>query len=500
MAWTSEYTHGYATTPITTVTIPGPPAHSHHPATKGLLMPDPTRGPRVLPEYPLESLAEYVAIGGGGALEKFRTLGPDGVIAELTRAGLRGRGGAGFPTGTKWRSIRNGGGRHHYAVCNASEGEPGTFKDRALMRANPYQIIEGLVLATRTVGAIESFIAVKESFHTETERLIGAITEFQEAGWLEGITIAIAEGPEEYLLGEEKALLEVIEGNPPLPRWLPPYLHGLYATVPQLGWESADPEPGHHGPHLANPTLVNNAGTLAHAAWIIAHGADAFRSFGTEESPGTLVCTVIGDVAYPDVVEVEMGTSLRDLLDRCGGPLEGRTIKAVFPGVANAVLTGDALDTPLTYEDMAAIGSGLGAGGFIVYDDTACMVKVAATLSRFLYVESCGQCLPCKLGTGHITEALERIRDHKGSTQDVDIIVERLHVVADANRCFLPVQEQHLISSVLDAFPEEIEAHLDGACLATNREIPTPKLVDLVDGVATYDPMQDRKQPDWTYR
>lgn len=463
-------------------------------------MPEHKSLPRVLPDQPLTSLSDYVQIGGGGALEKIQSLTADQVIEELTRAGLRGRGGAGFPTGTKWRSIRNGGGQHHYAVCNASEGEPGTFKDRALMRSNPYQIIEGLVVATRTVGAIESFIAVKESFRIETERLIGAITEFQEAGWLDGITMTIVEGPEEYLLGEEKALLEVIEGNPPLPRWLPPYLHGLYATVPQLGWQAADSEPGHSGQHLANPTLVNNAETLSQAAWILAHGADAFRSLGTEESPGTLVCTVIGDIVYPDVFEVEMGTSLRDVLDRCGGPLPGRSIKAVFPGVANAVLPAAALDTPVTHEDMAAVGSGLGAGGFIVYDDTACMVEVAATLSRFLYVESCGQCLPCKLGTGHITEALERIRDHSGSVRDVDIIAERLHVVADANRCYLPVQEQSLISSILDAFPDEIAAHLDGVCPASNRKIPTPKLIDLVDGVATYDPRQEHKQPDWTYK
>lgn len=159
-----------------------------------------------------------------------------------------------------------------------------------------------------------------------------------------------------------------------------------------------------------------------------------------------------------------------------------------------------ALDTPLTYEDMENVGSGLGAGGFIVYDDSACMVEVAVTLSRFLYVESCGQCLPCKLGTGHITEALERIRDGVGSDRDLGIIEERLRIVADANRCYLPVQEQNLISSILGLYPEDIAEHLDGRCPAQGRAIPTPKLTDITDGVASFDERQELKQPDWTYR
>jgi NADH:ubiquinone oxidoreductase subunit F (NADH-binding) len=458
----------------------------------------PTRW-RVLPERRIESIADYASFGGGRGLARSRDLTGDEVIAELTRAGLRGRGGAGFPTGAKWRSILRGGGQHHYAVCNAAEGEPGTFKDRALIRSNPYQVIEGLVIAARTVGASEAFLGIKESFQIEIGRLTEAIAEFEEAGWLDGLGITVVAGPEEYLLGEEKALLEVIEGNEPLPRWLPPYLHGLFATAPQLGWEAHEPEPGHVGAHMSNPTLVNNAETLAQAAWILSHGADEFRAAGTEESPGTLVCTVVGDVVHPDVFELDMGSSLRQAIDRAGGARPGRMIKAVVPGVANAVLTSENLGTPLTYEDMQAVGSGLGAAGFIVYDDSACMVEVATTLSNFLYVESCGQCLPCKLGTGHITRALVRIRDGSGSETELDEIEERLRIVADANRCYLPVQEQNLISSVLRLFPDDVAAHLEGGCLAGNRAIPTPKIVDLVDGVVTYDERQERKRPDWTY-
>ena len=455
---------------------------------------------RVLPDQVLSSLSDYLDIGGGKALAWARNVTADRVIDELTRAGLRGRGGAGFPTGVKWRSILTGGGRHHYAVCNAAEGEPGTFKDRALIRANPYQVLEGLIVAARTVGASEAFIAVKESFRPAWQRLTDAIAEIDAAGWLDGLGVTLVAGPEEYLFGEEKALLEVIEGNDPLPRWLPPYLHGLYVNAPQLGWQAHDPEGGHVGEHVANPTLVNNAETLAQAAWIISHGADEFRSTGTEQSPGTIVCTVVGDVVRPAVLEVSMGTPLQEVLQRCGGPRPGRKIKAVIPGVANAALPAGSLATPLTFEDMEAAGSGLGAAGFIVYDDTACMVDVTATLSRFLYVESCGQCLPCKLGTGHITGALERIRDGSGSGADVDVIAERLRIVADGNRCYLPVQEQNLVASLLRLYPEDVTAHLEGTCTSHRGRIPTPNIVDLVEGVVTYDDRQEHKQPDWTYR
>jgi NADH-quinone oxidoreductase subunit F len=225
----------------------------------------------------------------------------------------------------------------------------------------------------------------------------------------------------------------------------------------------------------------------------------AFRSLGTETSPGTVVCTVVGDVDAPGVSEVPMGTPLSEVLARHGGPRPGRTVKAVLPGVANPVLTAAALDTPLTYEHLEQAGSGLGAAGFIVYDDTACMVEVATMLSRFLYVESCGQCPPCKLGTGAITTALEAIRDGSGTDAELATIQERLRTVTDSNRCYLPVQEQVLIASLLRAFPEDFAAHLDGRCPSQRAEVPVPKVVDLADGQVTYDPAQARKRPDWTY-
>lgn len=471
--------------------------------------------PRLLFDPPLASLDEYIASGGGVGLGRAVTLDAAGVIALIDTAGLRGRGGAGFPAARKWRSVVGDGVGTRYAVANAAEGEPGTFKDRALIRANPYAVVEGLAIAAHTVGAARSFIALKTSFATEIQLLQRALDEMGAAGWLDPSTVTIVAGPEEYLFGEEKALLEVIEGNEPLPRWLPPYLHGLFVAAPQLGWqaherapgrgtaktnsESDDPSAGDPTRGGANPTLVNNAETLAHVAWILGHGADEFRKLGTAESAGSLLCTVVGDVAKPGVFEVPMGTPLREVLERAGGALPGRTVKAIFPGVANAVLTAGQLDVVLSYESLGDVGSGLGAGGFIVYDDSACMVEVAAMLSRFLYVESCGQCPPCKIGSGDITAALDRIRTGTGQDSDLGLIEERLRIVTDGNRCYLPVQERIVVSSILRSFPDDFAAHLEGGCPSRRGHLQTPKIADIADATVTYDAHQDLKRPDWTY-
>jgi NADH:ubiquinone oxidoreductase subunit F (NADH-binding) len=454
---------------------------------------------RLLPPTPFTSLGDYLAAGGGRGLEGARAIGPAAVVDEIATAGLRGRGGAGFPTGTKWRSVARGGGARRYAVANGAEGEPGTFKDRALLRANPYAVLEGLLVSAEAVGALETYVALKASFRPELAALQRALTEVEEAGWLRDRTVTVVTGPEEYLFGEEKALLEVIEGNDPLPRWLPPYMHGLFATAPQLGWESAEAELGTTGGEESNPTLVNNVETLAQAAWILNHGADAFRSLGTAASPGTVLCTVVGDVVRPGVVEVAMGTPLAEVIAHCGGTAEGRTAKAVLAGIAAGVLPASRLGTPLTYEDLEAAGSGLGAGGFVVYDDSACMVEVACTLSRFLWVESCGQCPPCKLGTGAITGILERLRVGRADEDDLGQIEKRLRFVADGNRCFLPVQEQLVIASILREFPEDVAAHLEGWCPSERTHVPPPKILDLAGGVVTWDARQERKRPDWTY-
>jgi NADH:ubiquinone oxidoreductase subunit F (NADH-binding) len=454
----------------------------------------------LLPSTPITSLDAYLAtdVGGVGVATAQR-LGPRATIDAVAAAGLRGRGGGGFPTGRKWAGIADQTGTRRYLVCNGAEGEPGTFKDRALLRANPYQVVEGVIIAAFTIGADEAFICLKASFEREIAAVTRAVQEFQAAGICADCTVNIVSGPDEYLFGEEKAMLEVIEGKPPLPRWFPPYEHGLFAASPQEGWEA-----GPHGTHRRsdepNPTLVNNVETLANVPHIHARGADWFRSTGTAESPGTIIATVVGDVVAPDVGEVALGTSLAAVIDAVGsGVAPGRTVKAVFSGVANPVVTAAQLGTPVSYEGFAAVGSGMGAAGFIVHDDTACMVDAAYRFSRFLYIESCGQCPPCKMGSGEITERLERIETGAGDDRDLGIIGHWLERVTDGNRCYLAVEEQRVVSSVLRAFPEEFAEHIEQHRCPRPARRPMPKLVDLADGAASYDESFWRKRPDWTY-
>jgi NADH-quinone oxidoreductase subunit F len=454
----------------------------------------------LLPDIPFRSWTDYErAHGGGTGIDAARALGPDGVIDELAAAGLRGRGGAGFPAGRKWASIRAGGAEvgDRYVVANGAEGEPGTFKDRALMARNPYQVLEGLQIAAETIGALHAFVGVKQSFTAQIGALERAATEMTAAGVLGSIPVSIVTGPEEYLFGEETGLLEVVEGNDPLPREIPPYLMGLFATTPPVGWSAGAPvEDELTG---SNPTLVTNVETLANVPPILARGAAWYRTRGTTESPGTVLVTVVGDVERAGVAEVDLGTPLSAVIEQVGGgPRPGRRVKAILSGVANPVLTAADLDTPLSYEAMAAIGSGLGACGFIVYDDTTDMVAVARMVSRFLFVESCGQCPACKFGTGEVTAYLDTIAKGGGSRREIELIGARLQTVTDANRCYLGTQEQLVISSLLRAFPEDFVAHLEGADPAPR--LPVPKLVDLADGIATYDDRQSHKQPDWTYR
>jgi NADH:ubiquinone oxidoreductase subunit F (NADH-binding) len=458
----------------------------------------------LLPDRPIGSIDEWLATEVGGlGVERAQAMGPAATIDVMQRSGLRGRGGAGFPTGRKWASVA-GAGRGagtRYLVCNAAEGEPATFKDRALMRANPYQLVEGMIIAAFAVGAAEAFICLKASFEREIAAVTRAVEEFQRAGICEDCQVTVVSGPEEYLFGEEKAMLEVIEGKPPLPRLLAPYEHGLFATGPQEGWEAVGGRPARPGWEASNPTLVNNAETLSNVPHILARGPDWFRSMGTSESPGTIVCTMVGDVVAPDVGELEMGTPLGDAIDAVGSGMgAGRRMKAAFSGVANPVLTADALGVGLSYEAMQRAGSGLGAAGFFVLDDTACMVNAALLISRFLYVESCGQCPPCKLGSEDITGRLERIEAGIGDELDIEQMQGWLVRVTDGARCYLATQEQRVVASVLERFPEEIVAHIEGERCPRPRPLLLPKLVDLADGRAVYDERQARKQPDWTYR
>jgi NADH-quinone oxidoreductase subunit F len=454
----------------------------------------------LLADPPVADVADYTGRRGGGeALARARALGPGGTIQEVTLSGLRGRGGGGFPTGLKWSGLRSDeASGNRYVVCNGADGEPGTFKDRPILRADPYQVIEGLAVAAYAVGAAGAFICVKEKYTTEVERLRRALAEMADAGLAGGVPISLVTGPEHYLFGEEKAMLQVIEGDAPLPRLFPPYVHGLYATGPQMGWSA---RPGVDGPdaEASNPTVVNNVETLATVTQVLRRGPEWHRSLGTEASPGLTIATVVGDVVRPGVAEVEMGTPLRQVIEQVGGGVaEGRTIRAVFSGVANGVLRDGQLDAPMSYEGLEGAGGGLGSAGFIVYDDTADLVTVARMISRFLYVESCGQCPACKFGTGEITAYLERVDAGTGTETDIERIGARLQTVTDGNRCYLPVEEQIVISSILRQFPEDVAIALEGGP-RFDRSYPFPLVADIADGTVTYDPSPEHKQPDWTY-
>jgi len=427
----------------------------------------------LLPKTPFTSFAEYRNAGGGEALNLARERGNDWVLDTLERSGLRGRGGAGFPIARKWRSILDGGPRlgDRYAVANGAEGEPGTFKDRPLLRANPYQVIEGLAVACHVVGAREAFIGVKSSFTPEIEALERALKEMAAAGALCDAPITLIGGPEDYLFGEETGLLEVIEGNDALPRWLPPYLHGLFATTPQEGWSATSHQIEDADRVGSNPTLANNVETLANVPLILRNGVDWYRGIGTAETPGSMICTVVGDVEHPGYAEIEPGAPLREVIEQIGGGVRGgRQVKAVLSGVANPVITD--VDTPVSYVGMRAHGSGLGAAGFIVYDETRSMLSVARMVSNFLYVESCGQCRSCKFGCGEITRRLDHIAGTGGTETDFEVIRERLRTVTDQTRCFLAEQEQRVISSLLVTFPADFAS-------PTAETLPVPRVSNL---------------------
>jgi NADH:ubiquinone oxidoreductase subunit F (NADH-binding) len=455
---------------------------------------------RVLPAETVDSLPAYIAGGGGRGLEVARKLGPAGIIDEVAASGLRGRGGGGFPTGKKWRTVAGfaSAALPSTVVVNGAEGEPGTFKDRALMRANPYAIIEGALIAALAVDADRVVIAIKSSFARERATLERAIGEVVAEGWSEHARLAVAQGPSEYLFGEETGLLEVLDGRPPFPRLAPPFRHG----VDEFGPDPDEPagtrmaEPGLAG---APPTLVNNVETMANVAPLLAEGADWFRFFGTEESPGTIVCTVSGATMRHGVAEFALGTPLEEIVDGIGGgPRPGRHIVAAMSGVANPLVPADQFATPTTYEDLARIGSGLGAAGFIVFDDDTDFAAVAAGVSRFLAVESCGQCTPCKQDGLAIAGALTRVCQSDTDRGDLELIADRLATVADEARCFLAHQHQRVLQSMQRLFPDALQQHLDPGRPPVRPEAIVP-ILDLNGERFEVDLRELDKNADWTF-
>jgi NADH:ubiquinone oxidoreductase subunit F (NADH-binding) len=413
---------------------------------------------RLLPSPAVTSIDDYLERRDGGiGLATAQDIGPAATLELVEASGLRGRGGGGFPTGRKWRTVAEQPGPRH-VVINAAEGEPGTFKDRALIRADPYQLVEGALIAALTVNAETVHIALKRSFTEERAALLRAVTEMQDAGICRDCPIVLVEGPADYLFGEETGLLEVIEGRAARPRLFPPYLHGLFAGDIQTGWEGSDPPSTG-----AHPTVVNNAETIAHVSHILREGADWFRSVGTPTTPGTTIATVVGQVVRPGCAEFPMGTPLSEVIEVAGGGVApGRSVKAVASGVANPVLPGEAIDAPLGFDELTAAGGGLGSAGFIVLDDTACMVEAARIFSAFLARESCGQCPMCINGSAEITERLVRLEAGEPRRDDLEELDAWLDKVTDGNRCFLAVEEQLVVRSILARFPDEVAAHAAG--------------------------------------
>jgi NADH-quinone oxidoreductase subunit F len=461
---------------------------------------------RVLPLAPVPSLAAYLDAGGGRALVASRRVDPATLIDVVDAAGLRGRGGAGFPTGRKWRTVAANctPTRAATVVVNGAEGEPGCFKDRTIMRVDPYRILEGALVAARAVGADTVVFALKRIFEPELERIRSAVAEAENAGWFDGLAVDVFAGPSEYLYGEETGLLEAIDGRYPFPRVAPPYRRGVDEVLATAGEVEANsssaaqvllagPDNEAQGP----PTLVDNAETLANVAGIIADGADWFRSIGTDASPGTIVCTVSGAAPRHGVAEFAMGTPLREVLETVGR-VDTANVLAVMVGVSSPLLRPEDLDLPLAYEAFAEAGTGLGTAGFIVLDATVDLAAVAAGVARFLAVESCGQCTPCKQDGRVIADELATLVGTRPHEIDLTTVRKRLDTVADGARCNLASQQQAVVGSVLARFPDAVGAHLEHTTEPATVVSIAP-IVDIVDGVAVLDEHQARKQPDWTF-
>lgn len=430
-------------------------------------------------EAPVLTLRDYLVRGGFQALRKALGMPRPRIIDEIKKSGLRGRGGAGFPAGIKWEGVLKQDTGFHglpavkYLCCNMAEGEPGTFKDRYIVRKNPYQLFEGMAIASYAIGAAKAYIATKEIFVKEIPILRRALKECLAGGFLgenvlgSGVEIPleIVLGPDSYLFGEDRALLEVLEGKPAWPRTkgIIPVLFGLYGQ----------------------PTVVNNVETLCHVTHIIAKGADWFRSIGSPDTPGTTCITLSGDVNRPGIYEVPTGTTLKSVINELGGGPKGKRVKAVFSGPTNAVITEDRLDTPLDFGSMKKMGSGLGSGGFIVYDETACILKAGLNFSRFLALESCGQCPSCKSGTARITRRLERLEGGQGTPEDMEVIAQECRAIKGQGHCFLVTEEAVNISSILLHFTDEILRHIGEGC-PFKRPLALPKMKDFDEESHTF--------------
>ena len=396
--------------------------------------------------------ADYESRGGYQALRKIieTKMSPEDVIAEVKNSALRGRGGAGFSTGLKWSFMPKAPGQK-YVVCNSDEGEPGTFKDRDLLRYNPHSVIEGMAIAGYAMGASVGYNYIHGEIWEVYERFEEAIREARQRGYL-GEKILGSEfafelhahhGFGAYICGEETALLESIEGKKGQPRFKPPFpaTYGLFGK----------------------PTTINNTETFAAVPWIIANGADKFLGLGKPNNGGTKLFSVSGDVEKPGNYEVKLGTPFRELLEMAGGVRGGLKLKAVIPGGSSMpVLPGDVmLETDMDYDSIAKAGSMLGSGAVIVMDETRCMVNSLLRLSYFYHEESCGQCTPCREGTGWLYRMVKRIEKGKGEAADIDALISVSNNIAGRTICALGDAAALPVKSFIHHFRNEFEYHIE---------------------------------------
>jgi NADH-quinone oxidoreductase subunit F len=409
----------------------------------------------------LASLETYRRQGGYTTLAA--VLGrkdPDACIEEMKASGLRGRGGAGFPTGMKWSFVPKGNAKPKYVVCNADESEPGTFKDHELLRLNPHLLIEGMILAGWSIQAATGYIYMRGEFEYLQHHVDRAIAEARAAGLLganvggSGFAYELHThlGAGAYICGEETALLSSLEGFRGQPRLKPPFpaVEGLFRC----------------------PTVVNNVETLMNVPHILQHGGAWYRQWGNEKSPGTKVFSVSGPVKRPGNYELPLGTPLRHLIEECcGGMRDGLKVKAVIPGGSSVPpLKAEDIDTPLDFESMNAKGTFLGSGAVIVIDDRTCMVDALLNLSRFYRHESCGKCTPCREGTYWMTRILERLETGEGRPGDIDTLADAADNILGKSFCALGDAAAMPVLGFLKHFRDEFEYHVrEKRCLVNRR-------------------------------
>jgi NADH-quinone oxidoreductase subunit F len=390
----------------------------------------------------LTQLGEYRAVDGYEPLEKARGMDPNDLIDELVASTLRGRGGAGFPTGRKASLVDRSGAKPSYLVVNADESEPGAFKDREIMRRNPHLLIEGCLIAARAILSRNVFIYIRGEYLTEYEILQRAVDDAQADGLFGDVEIVVHRGAGAYICGEETALLDSLEGKRGQPRPRPPFppIQGLYMS----------------------PTQINNVQTIATIPLIVRMGASEFLKVGPENSPGTAVFSLSGNVVSPGNYELELGSTLRELVfDVGGGVPEGREIKAIIPGGSSVpILTPDQLDTPMDYDSIAAAGSFFGSAAVMVIDERCCMVQLALRAEKFYMHESCGKCTPCREGTRWLVRILEKIEDGRGEYADLDLLDDVGSRILGRSLCALGDFAVYPVQSYLRKFRAEFEEHI----------------------------------------